>query len=126
MPLRPQRPCRAQGCRALHRNANGHCDAHAEQVKSYAREKPRESSTSRGYGYKWQQARAGWLAKHPLCVQCQARGLVVEATDVDHIVPHKGDMTVFWDRSKWQSLCASCHSAKTAREDGGFGNRQGV
>jgi 5-methylcytosine-specific restriction protein A len=95
-------------------------------MKSYAREKPRESSTSRGYGYKWQQARAGWLAKHPLCVQCHARGLVVEATDVDHIVPHKGDMTVFWDRSNWQSLCASCHSAKTAREDGGFGNRQGV
>ncbi|WP_414155729.1 HNH endonuclease [Pseudomonas sp. BNK-43-a] len=122
MPLRPQRPCRAQGCRALHRNASGYCDAHAEQVKSHVREKPRESSTSRGYGYKWQQARAGYLAKHPLCIRCQARGLVVAATDVDHIVPHKGDMTVFWDRSNWQALCAPCHSAKTAGEDGGFGN----
>lgn len=122
MPLRPQRPCRGQGCRALHRNASGYCDTHAEQVKSYVKEKPRESSTARGYGYKWQQARAGFLAKHPLCIKCQARGLVVVATDVDHIEPHKGDMAVFWDRSNWQALCASCHSTKTAGEDGGFGN----
>ncbi|MBF8651502.1 HNH endonuclease [Pseudomonas putida] len=122
MPLRPQRSCRAQGCRALHRNASGYCDTHAVQVKSFVRERPRESSTARGYGYKWQQARAGFLAKHPLCVKCQARGLVVVATDVDHIEPHKGDMVVFWDRSNWQALCASCHSTKTAGEDGGFGN----
>lgn len=122
MPVRPQRPCRASGCRALHRNANGYCDAHAEKAKSFVREKPRESSTARGYGYKWQQARAGYLAKHPLCVKCQARGLVVVATDVDHIQAHKGDMTLFWDRDNWQALCAPCHSAKTASEDGGFGN----
>lgn len=122
MPLRPQRPCRASGCRALHRNAAGYCDAHADQVKSHAREKPRESSTSRGYGYKWQQARAGYLAKHPLCIRCQARGIVVVATDVDHVVPHKGDMALFWDRSNWQALCGPCHSKKTASEDGGFGN----
>lgn len=122
MPLRPQRPCRSQGCRSLHRNANGYCDAHADQVKSFAKEKPRESSTARGYGYKWQQARAGFLAKHPLCIKCQARGLVVVATDVDHIEPHKGDMAVFWDTSNWQALCGPCHSTKTAAEDGGFGN----
>lgn len=106
----------------MHRNASGYCDTHADQVKSFVRERPRESSTARGYGYKWQQARAGFLAKHRLCVKCQARGLVVVATDVDHIEPHKGDMVVFWDRSNWQALCASCHSTKTAGEDGGFGN----
>lgn len=122
MPLRPQRPCRSAGCRALHRNAGGYCDGHADQVKTFVREKPRESSTARGYGYKWQQARAGFLAKHPLCIKCQARGLVVVATDVDHIEPHKGDMAVFWDRSNWQAMCGPCHSTKTASEDGGFGN----
>lgn len=26
------------------------------------------------------------------------------------------------DGSNWQTLCAPCHSAKTATEDGGFGN----
>ena len=31
----------------------------------------KESSTARGYGYKWQQARTGYLAHHPLCVYCE-------------------------------------------------------
>ncbi|WP_433738985.1 HNH endonuclease [Pseudomonas putida] len=121
MPLRPQKPCNAQGCNVLTRNPR-YCDAHAHLLKSHVREKPRETSAARGYGYKWQQARAGWLAKHPLCRHCKARGLVVVATDVDHIEPHRGDMSLFWDRTNWQSLCHPCHSVKTAGEDGGFGN----
>ncbi|MDG5498959.1 HNH endonuclease signature motif containing protein [Marinobacter sp. BGYM27] len=83
----------------------------------------RKTSTQRGYGYKWQQARAGYLAKHPLCVNCSDNNRVAAATDVDHIKPHRGDMQLFWDRSNWQGLCHPCHSAKTAREDGGFGNQ---
>lgn len=81
----------------------------------------RRTSAQRGYGYKWQQARQGFLARHPLCVTCSARSIVRAATEVDHRVPHKGDMNLFWDRDNWQSLCKPCHSAKTAREDGGFG-----
>jgi len=46
----------------------------------------------------------------------------VAATDVDHIVPHCGDMALFWDVLNWQPLCEACHGRKTAREDGGFGN----
>lgn len=76
-----------------------------------------KSSTQRGYGYKWQQARAGYLAKNPLCVHCQAAGRVEEATEVDHVIPHRGDMTLFWDQANWQALCKPCHSTKTASED---------
>ena len=75
----------------------------------------RGNSTQRGYGYRWQQARARHLRNHPLCVECAAAGLVQVATDVDHKVPHRGDHTLFWDESNWQSLCHSHHSAKTAR-----------
>jgi 5-methylcytosine-specific restriction protein A len=82
----------------------------------------RGNSNARGYGYKWQQARAGYLAKHPLCAECERQGKITVAVDLDHIEPHKLDMDVFWDRGNWQGLCKSCHSAKTAREDGGFGN----
>ena len=82
----------------------------------------RKTSGRRGYGYRWQQARAGYLRKHPLCVHCEAKGRITVATDLDHIVPHQGDMEVFWDFSQVQGLCKSCHSRKTAREDGGFGN----
>jgi len=57
-------------------------------------------------------------------VHCQARGLVVVATIVDHIKPHRGDMVMFWDSSNWQPLCKPCHDRKTAREDGGYGNQR--
>lgn len=46
----------------------------------------------------------------PLCVQCGAI-----ATDLDHIVPIEQGGAI-WDRSNHQSLCRSCHSAKTSAE----------
>jgi 5-methylcytosine-specific restriction endonuclease McrA len=30
---------------------------------------------------------------------------------VDHIVPHRGNRGLFWARSNWQSLCATCHNS---------------
>ncbi|WP_085981300.1 MULTISPECIES: HNH endonuclease signature motif containing protein [unclassified Paenibacillus] len=48
------------------------------------------------------------------------KGKLEPATVVDHITPHKGDMGLFWDQGNWQPLCATCHSIKTAKEDGGF------
>ena len=85
---------------------------------------PKRSSTELGYGYKWQVLRAWWLRHNPLCVRCREKGLVTEATEVDHILPHKGNKEMFWDRENLQSLCKKCHSMKTATEDGGFGNRR--
>ncbi|HEJ1634707.1 TPA: HNH endonuclease [Pseudomonas aeruginosa] len=75
-----------------------------------------KNSTQRGYGYRWQQARARFLAKHPLCRSCSEAGDVVEATEVDHIIAHRGDQALFWDESNWQPLCKPCHSAKTQEE----------
>lgn len=80
----------------------------------------RGSSAERGYGYKWQKARADYLREHPLCVFCQRRGRVTTATIVDHIEPHKGDLKLFWRRSNWQGLCKPCHDIDKQRlEKGG-------
>lgn len=38
-------------------------------------------------------------------------------TVVDHIVPHRGDQKLFWDRSNWQPLCEHHHNVKTMTED---------
>lgn len=124
MPPRPQKPCAALGCRALTRNPR-YCDEHVGLAKAQAERqaaKKRESSTQRLYTYKWQKASKGFLARNPLCAEHERQGEVVAATEVDHIIPHKGDAAIFWNRNNWQSLCHSCHSRKTAREDGGWGN----
>lgn len=76
-----------------------------------------QTSTQRGYGYKWQKAREGFLRSHPLCVMCQAQGVVTAATVVDHKTPHRGDQALFWDRANWQSLCATHHSRDKQREE---------
>lgn len=71
------------------------------------------------YGYQWQKARAVYLKANPLCTQCARRGLVVQARIVDHITPHRGDLTLFWDQDNWQSLCKPCHDSwKQAIEKG--------
>lgn len=84
------------------------------------RHKERLGSTARGYTYKWQQASKRYLATHPLCVECERQNIIEQATEVDHITPHRGDMQLFWDPENWQGLCHLCHSRKTAREDAGF------
>jgi 5-methylcytosine-specific restriction protein A len=70
------------------------------------------------YGRRWGKARAAYLAAHPWCVACQQAKQRTVANELDHIVPHHGNATLFWDESNWQGLCKSCHSAKTAREVG--------
>ena len=123
MPRRPLKPCAAAGCNELVRGQS-YCSKHAPEPRQYspAKERARGSSTQRGYGYKWRQARGEWLEANPLCAECKRQGRVTAAKEVDHIIPHRGDQKLFWRRSNWQSLCRPCHSRKTAREDGGFGN----
>lgn len=75
------------------------------------------TSTQRGYGYKWQRAREQFLRENPLCVVCTAQGIVTVATVVDHITPHRGDQSLFWRRSNWQSLCSTHHSRDKQREE---------
>jgi 5-methylcytosine-specific restriction endonuclease McrA len=62
----------------------------------------------------WQVRREQQLIKEPLCWLCAQRGLVVEATVADHIVPHKGDVAAFIS-GELQSLCKPCHD-KLAQE----------
>ena len=102
-----------------------YCESHAKVKRQYAEAK-RESSSKRGYGYRWQQTSKGFLKSHPLC-QCpdclEGKLRLKQATVVDHIIPHKGDMNLFWDRNNWQAMAKECHDKKTATEDGGFGRK---
>lgn len=76
----------------------------------------RGTTSERGYGWEWQKASAAFLIENPLCVECLAEGRSVPSAATDHKVPHKGDMTLFWDRSNWQALCIPHHNRKSAKE----------
>jgi 5-methylcytosine-specific restriction endonuclease McrA len=86
----------------------------------------RPSARERGYSSRWDKARATFLRSHPWCVMCAKQGARIAASVVDHIIPHKGDQLLFWNKGNWQSLCAPHHnSTKQAIETRGYSSEIG-
>jgi 5-methylcytosine-specific restriction protein A len=89
---------------------------------------PRVSAYRRGYTKKWSAYSRRRLQAFPLCGMrstpqlntqhscCAREGRVAIATVTDHIVPHRGDQEMFWNPENHQSLCESCHNAKSRSE----------
>lgn len=63
----------------------------------------------------WKRLRREQLREEPLCVFCNRVGRTIPATVVDHIKPHRGDETLFFDPDNLQSLCKCCHDATKQR-----------
>lgn len=78
------------------------------------------------YDYRWQKASKQHLRGEPLCRMCKGLGKVVEATVVDHIVPHRGDLVLFRDPTNWQSLCKPHHDGAKQRLERGKWRGAGV
>lgn len=114
MANKPLRPCRHPGCGVL--VAGGYCDKH-RQLRTSSRSDESKSWHWMYLSPEWvDDLRPGQLLREPFCRECAKRGERVYATDVDHIVDHKGNWDIFTDRNNLESLCHSCHSRKTARE----------
>lgn len=120
MANRMKRPCRYPGCPEIV-SEGGYCEKH-QRLYRQQQDRNRGSAAARGYDARWRQYRQIYLRDHPLCVRCLDEGRLTPAVVVDHIKPHKGDWTLFWEPANHQALCKRCHDVKTAREDGGFGN----
>lgn len=120
MPRAAKRPCTHPGCGAL--TDAGRCERHQRQrIAEAGRRKPGERRVYDTRAWR-DRIRPAQLRDKPLCEECETAGLVVAATDVDHI---DGNPRNNW-ATNLRSLCHPCHSRKTARQDGGFGNAAGV
>jgi len=110
--------CARSGCGAV--VSSGYCQAH-----SRAKERQRGNFRQRGYDARWDVAARAFRWEYPLCgmrpggkppvmSRCYDEKRVSAAYQTDHVVPHKGDPALFWDREgNWQSLCRSCGAAKS-------------
>lgn len=121
MPFAAPTSCRHPGCSAVV-SVPGYCEKHQGDVRQWdnkARARLRQAGRALPTNdRRWRQLRALVLREQPLCTLCDQAGILRAASVVDHI---NGD-ALDNDRHNLQSLCASCHARKTAREDGGFGN----
>ncbi|WP_417724208.1 HNH endonuclease signature motif containing protein [Salipiger sp.] len=92
------------------------CQVAATRARNKRHDATRPTARQRGYDGAWQKARAAFLAAHPHCAHPGCNAL---ATVVDHIVPHRGDKALFWDRTNWQPLCGHHHNAHKQRQERG-------
>jgi hypothetical protein len=78
--------------------------------------RPRPPAHARGYDHDWLELRRAHLEHEPYCRHCRARGVQRRAAMVDHIEPLRLSPERRLDPSNLQSLCLSCHAAKTHEE----------
>ena len=115
MPTAAPKPCTHPGCTVLVKA--GRCELHHK-----AQRKQQDQRRDRGPRFYdkslWRdRIRPHQLRLHPLCADCVVQGMIVAATDVEHIDGNTGNN----HPDNLNSLCHSCHSKKTARQDGSFG-----
>ena len=111
MPYRPARPCRVPACPGLTLDPSGYCPKH-EGMKvptDYVRTNKARARFESGGA--WRGIRRYHLSHNPLCVDCEAQGIVRQAEQVHHIDGcHEHN-----DEANLMSLCAVCHSKRTRR-----------
>lgn len=112
-----KRACMYPMCSNYAQRRSHYCEKHDAATKAMSQSmynERRGTAASRGYDRRWRKIRLMQLRAEPLCVSCGGA-----ATEVDHITPLAAGGTHAF--SNLQSMCKSCHSAKTAGENGGFG-----
>ena len=118
MATRALRLCLHPGCGELTRE--GYCQKHKRP------QAPRRESAEWHHWYRlpiWvNDLRPAQLLREPYCREC-ARIYPpgdprrrTRATEVDHVIPHRGIWARFIDRRNLQSLCHRHHSIKTMQE----------
>lgn len=108
---------KTHGMKSTRKNHKVAVDRNRHNAQAHKRQAKRKYKTN---SPEWKALRDETLNADPYCVECRQDGLVRLATVVDH---KDGDS---WNNSfeNRQGLCATHHNRKTAKQDGGFGNRK--
>ena len=85
------------------------------------RKEPRLNAHQRGYDRRHRKLRESELKDQPLCVYCLARGNVVAAEVIDHIVAMARGGEALAEENR-QPLCRTCNAVKAATLDKGLPN----
>jgi 5-methylcytosine-specific restriction enzyme A len=119
MPSRPMTRCLGPRCPVLLATP-GRCKAHRLRGPFQSR-LAHGNRHARGYGSRWEAARAAQLQRAPFCeIRTHCNGAV--ATQVDHIVARYlggGE-----EPHNLRSTCGPCHRARTAQQAGEARRRQ--
>ncbi len=104
MPSRPPRICSCG--KVVLAGERCACQAVQDRARKARHDRKRPNARARGYTRQWENARAEYLRAHPYC---QHKACGRPATIVHHVIPHKGNMRLFWERTNWMPVCKACH-----------------
>ncbi len=113
--------CKKPGCSCSAIPGMNYCKRHAAMEGT---EQPRKVFNKRGKSSqwhdlyntsRWRKTSKDFLKKYPQCFICGKPARIA-----DHITPHRGDLTLFYDESNLQPMCWSCHTRKTFAENNYF------
>lgn len=114
MPIKPPTLCSVPSCRASALKF-GRCELHSRRHN-------REGHKNNAFyhSWDWKCVRLQRLEDYPLCEICERaeEPRITPATEVDHVIPIEAGGAPL-DQANLQSLCKSCHSAKTWAEVNG-------
>lgn len=120
MPISAPKPCGHHGCGKLVSDGR-YCPEHKRAASGSFADKDRGTRHQRGYGTNWEKLRLTILRRdNGLCQECLRNGILKAVGDkpysafCDHIVPKAEGGTD--DESNLQTLCRTCHTAKTDKE----------
>ena len=105
-PPMPNQPPTQQSVLAKRHNTNSQDTKRRQAKRKYA------ANSSQ-----WRKIRDAQLAREPLCIDCTRQHKTTPANTVDHIDGNSHNN----QQTNLQSMCASCHSKKTIKQDGGLG-----
>ncbi|MCF8483828.1 MAG: HNH endonuclease [Rhodobacteraceae bacterium] len=108
----PRPPHLCQCGKLVPRGALCACQIASHRARNARHDAKRPTARRRGYTAEWETERKAFLIRHPHCTLCNA-----PATVVDHIIPHRGNKVLFWDRANWQPLCKPCHDRHKQRQE---------
>lgn len=122
--------CQHLGCKNTKSKYNSFCLEHGGRdtydYQRYNSDAQRTESNAMYNTTQWRKFRVAQLSREPLCASCLADGIVTAAEHLDHVFPWTAiDKQAFY-HNVFQSLCASCHSAKTTLEQKGIYRRYGT
>ncbi|GHV44273.1 HNH endonuclease [Clostridia bacterium] len=105
MPYKSRRYCSRSGCTTLIDAGQTYCAEHLREYNQSRRE------VVAHYDRRWRNISAAYLAKHPLCADCQKAGRLTPATETHHIIPVADGGSD--NDANLMGLCKSCHSRRT-------------
>ena len=118
MPRKAPQVCNHPGCNEV--THARYCDKHTREMSQRYNRYQRDRTAQTFYeSSQWRNLRRMKLNDSPMCEECRRGGTLVKATMVDHIIPiRQGGEKL--DLTNLQSLCHSCHSRKTMKENHGL------